>query len=85
MVCKSKGIYGFLGTWWVLITMPPRNTVGNTQCIHQHRFVLSNDVRMPQATLIEGECYAMQMRLSPAFVVNVQQYCSWIILRGCDM
>ena len=23
MVCKNRGIYGFLGTLWVLITMPP--------------------------------------------------------------
>ena len=26
MVCKNRGIYGFLGTSWVLITMAPRNS-----------------------------------------------------------
>ena len=28
MVCKNGGIYGFLGAWWVLINMVPRNSVG---------------------------------------------------------
>ena len=27
MVCKNRGIYGFLGASWVLITMAPRNNV----------------------------------------------------------
>ena len=27
MVCKNGGIYGFLGAWWVLINMVPRNRV----------------------------------------------------------
>ena len=26
MVCKNRGVYGFLGTSWVLITLGPRNT-----------------------------------------------------------
>ena len=26
MVCKKRGIYGFLGTSWVLITVAPRNS-----------------------------------------------------------
>ena len=25
MVCKNRGVYGFLGTSWVLITLGPRN------------------------------------------------------------
>ena len=27
MVCGNTGIYGFLGTSWVLITVPPRNSI----------------------------------------------------------
>ena len=26
MVSKNRGTYGFLGTSWVLITMPPRDS-----------------------------------------------------------
>ena len=26
MVCKNRGVYGFLGTSWVLITLGPRNS-----------------------------------------------------------
>ena len=26
MVCKNTGMYGFLGTSWVLITMAPHNS-----------------------------------------------------------
>ena len=31
MVCKNWGIYGFLGTWWVLNTRAPR--VCSNYCI----------------------------------------------------
>ena len=27
MVCKNRGVYGFLGTSWVLITLGPRTRV----------------------------------------------------------
>ena len=27
MACKNRGIYGFLGSSWVLITIAPRNMV----------------------------------------------------------
>ena len=30
MVCKNRGIYGFLGPSWVLITMVPHTTVKTT-------------------------------------------------------
>ena len=28
-MCKNRGIYGFLGTTWVLITVAPRNSSGS--------------------------------------------------------
>ena len=30
MVRNIRGIYGFLGTCWILLTIPPRNTVRNS-------------------------------------------------------
>ena len=30
MVCKNRGVYGFVGPSWVLITMAPRNNTHRT-------------------------------------------------------
>ena len=36
MACKNRGVYGFLGPAWVLITMALRNTVvGHTEHTNQ--------------------------------------------------
>ena len=31
MVCKNRGVYRFLSPSWVLITMPPRNSIGRSR------------------------------------------------------
>ena len=74
MVCKNRGIQGFLGTLWVLITMVPRKIgclrriwVGQVSCINSLYFLQKTIPKPTKKYMLQGKEDGPKYHFQPNF------------------